>query len=171
MRARFGEIRCSSCKCFSISPSTPLKQCRLCPPMRDAFSSGRAVMGMETFSSACVTLVLAFRGKPPSNFSSHSFRQNPKEPEWGWPFLAASSKRTAEPSREKIVTVEAHVSQFVYRRRRRTTPKPPRRQAKPQKNNRKSEAFETATCPSAYVKKAWEDSSSSAAVWDETKVS
>src|SRR6266404_2025098 len=65
------------------------------------------------------------------------FQQNPKEPEWGWPFLAASSRRTAEPSREKIVTVEARVSRFVYRRRRRTTPKPPRRQAKAQKNNRK----------------------------------
>jgi len=39
----------------------------------------------------------------------------------------------------------ARVLQFVYRRRRRTTPKRlvlVRRQAKPQKNNRKSEAFE-----------------------------
>src|SRR6266853_57687 len=125
MRARFGEIRCSSCKCFSISRSTPLKQCRLCPPMRDAFSSGRAVMGMETFSSACAILVPVFRGKRPRNFSSHSFRQNPMGLEWGWPFLAASSRHTAEPSWEKIVTVAARVSQFVYRRRRRTTPKPP----------------------------------------------
>jgi hypothetical protein len=39
-------------------------------------------------------------------------------------------------------------------------------------NNRKSELkFETAICPSAYVKKAWEDSCFSAPVWDETKVS
>src|SRR5260370_31071612 len=125
MRARFGEIRCSSCKCFSISRSTPLKRCRLYPPMRDAFSSGRTVMEMETLSSACVILALVFPAEWPRNFSSHSFRQNPKEPEWCWPFLAASSRRTAEPSREKIVTVAARVSQFVYRRRRRTTPKPP----------------------------------------------
>src|SRR5216683_8292842 len=112
-------------------------------------------MGMETFSSACAILVPVFRGKRPRNFSSHSFRQNPMGLEWGWPFLAASSRHTAEPSWEKIVTVEARVSQFVYRRRRRTTPKRlvlVRRQAKPQKNNRKSEAFEIATCSSAYVK-------------------
>src|SRR5260370_37131877 len=125
MRARFGEIRCSSYKCFSISRSTPLKQCRLCAPMRDAFSFGRGLMEMETFSSACVIRVLAFPTEWPSSFSSHFFRQKPMELEWGWPFLAASSRRTAEPFRQKIVTVEARVSQFVYRRRRRTTPKPP----------------------------------------------
>jgi len=61
------------------------------------------------------------------------------------------------------VTMAARVSQFIYRGRRRTTLKPPSsgsgEQAKPQKNNRKSELkFETATCPSAYVKKAWQDS-------------
>ena len=39
-------------------------------------------------------------------------------------------------------------------------------------NNRKSELkFETAICPSAYVKKALEDSCSSGPVWDKTKVS
>src|SRR6266487_1458261 len=176
MRARFGEIRCSSCKSFSISRSTPLKQCRLCALMRDAFSSGRAVMEMETFSSACVTLVPAFPAEWPSNFSSHFFRQKPRGLEWVWPFLAASSRRTAEPFRQKIVTVEAPVSQFVYRRPRRTTPKPTssdcEEQAKPQKNHRKSELkFETATSPSAYVKKAWKDSWSCVPVWDKTKVS
>src|SRR5260370_30487616 len=77
-------------------------------------------MEMETFSSACVIRVLAFPAEWPSNFSSHSFRQKPMGLEWGCPFPAASSRRTAEPSREKIVTVEARVSQFVYRRHRRT---------------------------------------------------
>src|SRR6266702_3567458 len=165
MRARFGEIRCSSCKSFSISRSTPLKQCRLCARMRDALSSGRAVMEMETFSSACATLVPAFPAEWPSNFSRHAFRQNPRGLEWVWPFLAALSRRTAEPSREKIVTRAAPVSRFVYRRRRRTTPKPPSsgrgEQAKPQKNNRKREQkFETATCPFAYVflKTVWQNS-------------
>src|SRR5207247_7153309 len=108
-------------------------------------------MEMGTFSSACVIVVPVFSGKPPSNFSSHSFRQNPKEPEWGWPFLAASSRRTAEPSREKIVTVEARVSQFVYHRGRRTTPRPSSygsgEQAKPQKNNRKSESLRQLLAP------------------------
>ncbi len=165
MRARFREIRYSSCKSFSISPSTHLKQCRLCAQMRDALSSARAGTEMGTFSSACVTLVLAFPAEWPSNFSSHSFRQNPRGLEWDWRFLAALSRRTAEPSREKIVTMGAPVSRFVYRRRRRTTPKPPSsgcgEQAKPQKNNRKREQkFETATCPFAYVflKKVWQNS-------------
>src|SRR5213076_2824612 len=144
--------------------------------MRDALPFMRAVMETETFSSACVILVLVFPVGCASNFSRHSFPQKRRGLEWGSPFLAASSRRTAEPSREKIVTVEARVSQFVYRRRRRTTPRSPSygsgEPAKPQKNNRKSELkFETATCPSAYVKKALEDSGSSGPVWDETKVS
>src|SRR6266487_2277205 len=131
--------------------------------MRDALPFGRAVMEMETFSSACVILVLVFPVEWASNFSSHSFPQKRRGLEWDSPFLAASSMRTAEPSQEKIVTVEARVSQFVCRRRRRTTPRPSSygsgEQAKPQKNNRKREReFETATCPSAYVKKAWQGS-------------
>src|SRR6266508_6492185 len=131
--------------------------------MRDALPFMRAVMETETFSSGCAILVLVFPAEWSSNFSSHSFPQKRKGLEWGSPFLAALSMRTAEPSREKIVTVEARVSQFVCRRRRRTAPRPPSsgsgEQAKPQKNNRKSELkFETTTCPSAYVKKAWQES-------------
>jgi hypothetical protein len=57
--------------------------------------------------------------------------------EWDWPFLAASSRRTAERSREKIVTVEARVSQFVFRRRRSTTPKPPSSGCGGRQNRRK----------------------------------
>src|SRR6266487_4827543 len=131
--------------------------------MRDALPFMRAVMETETFSSARVILVLVFPVESSSNFSRHSFPQKRRGLEWGSPFLAASSRRTAEPSREKIVTVEARVSQFVYRRRRRTTPGPSSygsgEQAKPQKNNRNSELkFETPSCSSAYVKKAWQDS-------------
>src|SRR5437773_11930322 len=124
--------------------------------MRDALPFMRAVMGTETFSSACVILVLVFPAEWASNFSSHSFPQKRRGLEWGSPFLAASSRRTAEPSQEKIVTMAARVSQFVYRGRRRTTPRPPSygsgEQAEPQKNNRKSELkLATATCPPAYV--------------------
>src|SRR6478672_1961835 len=120
--------------------------------MRDALPFMRAVMETETFSLACVILVLVFPAEWSSNFSSHSFPQKRRGLEWGSPFLAASSRRTAEPSQEKIVPVEARVSQFVYRRGRRTPPRPPSygsgEPAKPQKNNRKSELkFETATCP------------------------
>src|SRR5437667_4978019 len=115
MPARSGQIRCSCCKCFSISRSTPLKQCRLCAPMRDALSFTQAETKTEKLLSACVILVPVFRGEP-SNFSSHSFRQKPRELEWDWQLPAASSKRTAEPSRQKILTVEERVSQFVYRR-------------------------------------------------------
>src|SRR6266404_7885238 len=119
--------------------------------MRDACSFGGGVMEMATFSSACVILVLAFPTEWPSSFSSHSFRQNPMGLEWGWPFPAASSRRTAEPSREKIVTVEARVLRFACRKHRRTNRKWRSsvcgEQAKPQKNHRKSEVkFETATC-------------------------
>src|SRR5260370_3248811 len=156
MRPRFGEIRCSSYKCFSISHSTPLKQCRLCAPMRDAFSFGRAVMEMETFSSACVIRVLAFPAEWPSNFSSHSFRQKPMGLEWGWPFLAASSRGTAEPFRQKIVTVEAPDLRFACRKHKRSNRKwrssDCGEQAKPQKNHPQSELkFDTAICPLAYV--------------------
>src|SRR5206468_12223641 len=131
--------------------------------MRDALPFMRDVMETETFSSACEILVLVFPAEWSSNFSSHSFLQKRRGLEWGSPFLAASSRRTAEPSQEKIVTMAARVSQFIYRGRRRTPPRPPSygsgEQAKPQKNNRQSELkFETATCSSAYVKKAWQDS-------------
>src|SRR6266487_6942428 len=131
--------------------------------MRDALPFMWAVMKTETFSSACAILVLVFPAEWSSNFSSHSFPQKRKGLEWGSPSLAASSMRTAEPSQEKIVTMAARVSQFVCRGRRRTTHRPSSygsgEQAKPQKNNRKREReFETATCPSAYVKKAWQGS-------------
>src|SRR5207249_5562677 len=124
--------------------------------MRDALPFMRAVMETETFSSACVILVLVFPAEWSSNFSSHSFPQKRRGLEWGSPSLAASWRRTAEPCQEKIVTMAARVSQFIYRGRRRTTPRPSSsgsgEQAKPQKNNRKNEVkFETAACPSAYV--------------------
>src|SRR6266536_983667 len=125
----------------------------MCAQMRDDLSFGRAVMETETFSSACVILVLVFPVEWSSNFSRHSFPQKRRGLEWGSPFLAASSRRTAEPSREKIVTLEARVSQFVYRRRRRTTPRP-----SSYGSGKPALKFETATCPSAYVKKAWQDS-------------
>src|SRR5258705_11792452 len=105
--------------------------------MRDALPFMRAVMETETFSYACAILVLVFPAKWSSNFSSHSFPQKRRGLEWASPSLAASSRRTAEPYQEKIVTMAARVSQFVYRRRRRTTLKPPSsgsgEQAKPQK--------------------------------------
>src|SRR5437773_2421606 len=141
--------------------------------MRGALPFMRAVMETETFSSACVILVLVFPAEWSSNFSSHSFPQKRKGLEWGSPFLAASSRRTAEPSQEKIVTVAARVSQFVCRRRRRTTLRPPSsgsgEQAKPQK---KSELkFETATCPSALRKENVLGPVLPVVSWDETKVS
>src|SRR5437773_7560635 len=131
--------------------------------MRDALPFMWVVMETETFLSACVILVLVFPAEWSSNFSSHSFPQKRRGLEWGSPSLAASSRRTAEPSQEKIVTMAARASQFIYRGRRRTTPRPPssgsEEQVKPQKNIRNSELkFETATCPSAYVKKAWQGS-------------
>src|SRR5437773_11321943 len=108
--------------------------------MRDALPFMRAVMGTETFSSVCVILVLVFPAEWSSNFSSHSFPQKRRGLEWGSPSLAAASRRTAEPSQEKIVTMAARVSQFIYRGRRRRTPKPPSydsgEQAKPQKKER-----------------------------------
>src|SRR5947199_8476175 len=119
--------------------------------MRDALPFMWVVMETETFSSACVILVLVFPAEWSSNFSSHSFPQKRRGLEWGSPFLAASSRRTAELSQAKIVTMEARVSQFVCRRGRTTTPKRSSSgsgdQAKPQKNNRNSErTFETDTC-------------------------
>src|SRR5262245_25473174 len=117
-------------------------------------------MEMETLSSASVILVLVFQVEWSSNFLRPSFPQKWRGLEWGSPYLAASSRRTAEPFREKIVTMEARVSQFVYHRGRSTTPSPPsygsREPAKPQKKQKSELKFETATCPSAYVKKAWQ---------------
>src|SRR5437762_14049881 len=108
--------------------------------MCDALPFMWVVMETETFSSACVILVLVFPAEWSSNFSSHSFPQKRRGLEWGSPSLAASSRRTAEPSQETIVTMEARVSQFVYRGRRRRTPKPPSydsgEPAKPQKKER-----------------------------------
>src|SRR5881275_1787774 len=117
--------------------------------MHCALSFARTVTKMETFSSACVIRVLAFPAGWPSNFSSHSFPQKPMGLEWDWQLPAASSKRTAEPSRQKILTVEERVSQFVYRRRRRITPK------------RRSSFWRRAgtTAPEQRAK-AWEDSCS-----------
>src|SRR6516165_1845099 len=74
----------------------------------------------ETFSSVCVILVLAFPSVSANNFSSHSFRQKPKEPEWDWRSRAASWRRTAERSRQRIVTVAAPVLRFACLKQRRT---------------------------------------------------
>src|SRR6266702_3686769 len=108
--------------------------------MRDALPFMRALMETETFSSACVILVLVFLAEWSSNFSSHSFPQKRRGLEWGSPSLAASSRRTVEPSQEKIVTMAARVSQFIYRGRRRTTHRPSSygsgEQAKPQNKER-----------------------------------
>src|SRR5882724_517748 len=130
--------------------------------MHGALSFARAVTKMETFSSACVIRVPAFPAGWPSNFSSHSFRQKPKGPEWDWQLPAASSKRTAEPSRERIVMMGAPVLRFACRKQGTTNRKWRSsvcgEQAQPHRNSELK--LETATCSSAYVKKAWEDSCS-----------
>src|SRR5258705_1798386 len=88
--------------------------------MSNALSSTQAATKTENLLSACATVVRVFRGEWSSNFSSHSFPQKPKEPEWGSRFPAASSKRTAGQSREKIVTTAARVLQFASLRQKRT---------------------------------------------------
>src|SRR5207249_1908940 len=106
--------------CFSISRSTPLKQCRLCVPMRDALSFMLAVTETEKLLSVCAIRVPAFPRGWSNNFSSHSFQQKRKAPEWGSRFPAASLKRTTGHSREKIVTTAARVLQFACLSQKRT---------------------------------------------------
>src|SRR5437773_12423912 len=72
-----------------------------------------AVTEMEKLLSACAIRVPAFPRGWSNNFSSHSFQQKRKAPEWGSRFRAASSKRTAGHSRAKIVTKAARVLQFA----------------------------------------------------------
>src|SRR6266702_5663566 len=91
--------------------------------MRDALSFMLAVTETEKLLSACAIRVPAFPRGWSNNFSSHSFQQKRKVPEWGSRFPAASSKRTAGHSRAKIVTTAARVLQFASLRHRRTTPK------------------------------------------------
>src|SRR6266550_1093441 len=81
--------------------------------MRDA--SSFAWIGMERgkFWFGCAILGRAFPAESSNNFSNHFFRQKRKEPEWDWRLPAASSKRTAELSREKIVTTAARVLPFA----------------------------------------------------------
>ena len=76
-------------------------------------------------TSSCVTLVRACPAEWSSSFSSHSFRQKPRELAWDWPLLAASSRRTAELFRPRIVTAAARVLRFVCHRRIGASPKPP----------------------------------------------
>src|SRR5260370_24182985 len=78
---------------------------------------------MESGGGAWGNGGLALPGEGRRNFSSHFFRQKPMGVEWGCPFPGASSRRTAEHSREKIVTVEAPVLRFACRKHRRTNRK------------------------------------------------
>src|SRR5438874_12776482 len=79
-----------------------------------------AVTETEKLLSACAIRAPAFPRGWSNNFSSHSFQQKRKAPEWGSRFRAASSKRTAGHSRAKIVTTAAHVVQFASLRQERT---------------------------------------------------
>src|SRR6478672_11276714 len=88
--------------------------------MRDTLSSMLAVTETQKLLSACAILVRAFPGGWSNNFSSHSFQQKRKALEWGSRFPAASSKRMAGHSREKIVTAAAHVLPFASLRQKRT---------------------------------------------------
>src|SRR6476659_1772534 len=77
-----------------------------------------AVTETEKLLSACAILVRAFPRGWSNNFSSRSFQQKRKAPEWGSRFPAASSKRTAGHSREKIVTMAARVLPFASLKQR-----------------------------------------------------
>src|SRR5437867_12951106 len=79
-----------------------------------------AVTETEKLLSACAIPVPAFPRGWSNNFSSHSFQQKRKAPEWGSRFPSASSKRTAGHSREKIVTTAARALQFASLRQKRT---------------------------------------------------
>src|SRR4029077_14645948 len=98
----------------------PSKPCRLSALMRDASSFARIGMEREKFCFACAILVRAFPAESSTNCSNHFFRQKWGEPEWDWRLPAASSKRTAGHSREKIVTTAARVLPFASLRQKRT---------------------------------------------------
>src|SRR5207248_1567025 len=99
------------------------KPCRLSALMRDASSFARIEMERGKFCFACAILVRAFPAESSNNFSSHSFRQKRKEPEWDWRLPAALSKRTAGHCRERIVTAAARVLPFASLKQKRTNPR------------------------------------------------
>src|SRR4029077_3691314 len=99
----------------------PLKQCRLSALMRDTSSFARIGMERGKFCFACAILVRAFPAESSTNCSSHFFRQKWGGPEWDWRLPAASSKRTAGRSREKIVTTAARVLPFASLKQKRTS--------------------------------------------------
>src|SRR6266550_7660078 len=88
--------------------------------MRDALTFMRTVMETETFSSACAIRVPVFPRELSSNFSSHSFRQKPKEPEWDWRLRAVLWRRTVGSSGARIVTMGAPVLLFACLKQKRT---------------------------------------------------
>src|SRR5258708_4892498 len=88
--------------------------------MRDASSFARIGMEKGKFWFACAILVPAFRAESSTNCSNHFFRQKSGEPEWDWRLPAASSKRTAGHSRERIVTTAARVLPFASLKQKRT---------------------------------------------------
>src|ERR1700756_3255546 len=98
----------------------PSKPCRLSALIRDASSFARIGMERGKFWFACAILVPAFRTGSSTNCSNHFFRQKRGEPEWDWRLPAASSKRTAGHSRERIVTTAARVSPFASLKQKRT---------------------------------------------------
>src|SRR6266550_8470164 len=88
--------------------------------MRDTLLSARAGTETDKFLSACAIRVPVFPGELSSNFSSHSFRQNPKGPEWGLRSPAASWRRMAERSRAKIAMMGARALRFGSLKQQRT---------------------------------------------------
>src|SRR6266403_2584852 len=96
----------------------PSKPCRLSALMRDASSFAQIGMERGKFCFACAILVRAFPAESSTNCSNHFFPQKRGEPEWDWRLPAASSKRTAELSREKIVTTAARVLPFASLKKR-----------------------------------------------------
>jgi len=91
--------------------------------MRGSLSFMPAVMEMETFSSSCVTLVGLSRGWS-SSFSTILFDKS--RGNWHGIGHCSQHHRGARRNsfRPRIVTAEARVLRFVYRRRSPATPKP-----------------------------------------------
>ena len=106
-RSRFGrrpsawQIACSCCKCLSISRSTPLKQCRLCVPMRDALSFMRAATKRRNCCQRARHWS-RFSGGIVEQLFEPFFSTKAEEPEWGSRSLAASSRPMAGRSRGKL---------------------------------------------------------------------
>src|SRR6266513_626354 len=98
----------------------PSKPCRLSALMRDASSFAQIGMERGKFCFACAILVRAFSAESSTNCSNLFFPQKRGEPEWDWRLLAASSKRTAGHSRERIVTTAARVLPFAFLKQKRT---------------------------------------------------